>query len=217
VQARRLATSLVAIALLVAAASSDPVHRAALRALDSAQEVIRDHPIAGAALFASLSAVSAITFFFSSAVLVPIAVHAWGKESTFALLWGAWLVGAAASYWLGRHPGRRLLSWLVPESAIAPYRTTISRKAGFPLIVLFQLAVPSEIPGWILGALGYPFGKFLAAFAIAELPFAAGTVYLGEAFLRRERGVLVAVAVGGIALSTVALYVLRRRLDDPRS
>ena len=81
-----------------------------------------------------------LTPFFSSAVLVPIAVHAWGRETTFALLWGAWLAGAAASYWLGRHPGRRVLGWLVSESAIAPYETTISRKAGFPLIVLFYAA-----------------------------------------------------------------------------
>jgi uncharacterized membrane protein YdjX (TVP38/TMEM64 family) len=216
VRGRRLALSLGAVGLLVAAATSDPVHHAAIRALDAAEGVIHDHEVAGMALFAGLSAASAIAFFFSSAVLVPVAVQAWGAEATFALLWGAWLAGAAVTYWLGRHPGRRLLGWLAPGSAVAAYETTISRHAGFLSIVLFQLAVPSEIPGWVLGALRYPFGKFLAAFAIAELPFAAGTVYLGEAFLRRQRAVLVGVALGGIALSAAALYFLRRRLDRRR-
>ena len=71
--------------------------------------------------------------------------------------------------------------------------------------MLFQLAVPSEVPGWVLGALRYPFGKFLGAFAIAELPFAIGAVYLGEAFVHRRFVVLIAIALGGILLSTVAL------------
>ena len=46
-------------------------------------------------------------------------------------------------------------------------RTGISAKATFPLVLLFQLAVPSEIPGYVLGALRYHFGKYLAARAIA--------------------------------------------------
>ena len=212
-QPRRIAVLLALIGLLVLAATLDPVHEVVRTGLDWAKQVIREHEVAGMALFALLSMVSAIAFFFSTAVIVPVAVYAWGTTGTILLLWGSWLAGAAISYWIGRRPGRKLARWLVPGSRVARYEKKISASANFPLVLLFQVAVPSEIPGYVLGALRYPFARYLAARALAEIPFAVGAVYLGDSFVRRQYGLLAAIAVAGVALSTVAIVLLHRRLE----
>jgi uncharacterized membrane protein YdjX (TVP38/TMEM64 family) len=210
---RRLVLLLVVVGLLVAASTLEPVQEMVDGGLEAARRIIRLHETLGLGLFVVLSAISAIFFFFSTAVIVPVAVYAWGKPATMLLLWASWLLGAAVSYWIGLRPGRRLATWLVPGKEIAQYENRISAKATFPLVLLFQLAVPSEIPGYVLGALRYHFGKYLAARAIAELPFAVGAVYLGDSFVRGQYLLLMVIATVGLALSAVALYVLRRRID----
>jgi uncharacterized membrane protein YdjX (TVP38/TMEM64 family) len=208
---RRVLVLLLLVGLLVAAAALDPVHAVVSRGLEAAKRVIVHHEVLGVALFAFLSAISAILFFFSSAVLVPVAVYAWGKPSTILLLWGSWLFGAMVSYWIGRRPGRRLARWIAPERRMGSYEKAFSARASFPLVLLFQLAVPSEVPGYVLGAVRYPFGRYLAARALAEVPFAAGAVYLGDSFVRRQYVPLAAIAIGGALASAAALYLLHRR------
>lgn len=214
-QYRRLLVLLLLVALLAVASALDPVHAVISRGLEWAKPIIVGHQALGMVLFVLLSAVSAVIFFFSTAVIVPVAVYAWGRPLTMLLLWGSWLLGAVTSYWIGRRPGRRFARWLVPRQGVARYEKKISTNATFPLVLLFQLAVPSEIPGYVLGALRYHFGKFLGARAIAEVPFAVGAVYLGDSFVRRQQGPLLLIAIGGVALSATALYFLHRRIDRP--
>ena len=210
---RRLIVLLLVVALLVAASALEPVHEVVDAGLQAARRIISHHQALGLLLFVVLSAFSAILFFFSTAVIVPVAVYAWGKPATIFLLWSSWLLGAAVSYWIGLRPGRRLARWLVPGERVAQYEDRISARATFASVLLFQLAVPSEIPGYLLGALRYHFGKYLAARAIAEIPFAVGAVYLGDSFVRRQYFLLIIIATFGIALSVVALYFLHRRID----
>ena len=77
----------------------------------------------------------------------------------------------------------------------------------------FVRAVPSEIPGYVLGALRYDFGRYMGARALAEIPFAIGVVFLGDSFLRRQYLPLTLIAVGGVVLSGLALYLLHKRID----
>lgn len=212
-QYRRILILLGLVAVLVAAMSLDPVHGLINRGLDWSNAFIRRHEILGLLLFIGLSAVSAILFFFSTAVIVPVAIHAWGKPLTIFLLWGSWMLGAIASYWIGRRPGRRLAKWVARPKQVAKYEKKISATANFPLVLLFQSAVPSEIPGYVLGALRYNFGKYLGARALAEVPFAIAAVFLGETFLKRQYLPLIGIALGGIAFSGLALYFLHKRLD----
>ena len=141
-----------------------------------------------------------------------MAVHAWGTPTTLVILWASWMVGAAASYAIGRRPVRRLTKWLISEQSVVRYERRISADASFGLVLLFQLAVPSEIPGYVLGALRYPFWRYMAARALAESPFAVGTVYLGDTFLRRQYLPLIGIAVAGFLLTAVALYLLHRHI-----
>jgi uncharacterized membrane protein YdjX (TVP38/TMEM64 family) len=198
--------------LIVAVSMAEPVHEVIGRGLDVAKAFMLRHEVLGIALFALLSAISAIAFFFSTAVIVPVAVYAWGKPTTIALLWASWMVGATVSYAIGKRPVRRLVRWLISERAVARYEKRISADASFGLVFLFQLAVPSEIPGYVLGALRYPFWRYLAARALAEVPFAVGTVYLGDTFVRRQYLPLIAIAAAGLLVTAGALYLLHRRI-----
>ncbi len=209
----RLIILFLLVALLVAMSVTDPVHYTISRGLESAKQIIHHHEALGLVLFVVLSAVSAIFFFFSTAVIVPVAVYAWGKPTTILLLWGSWLLGAVGSYAIGRRPGRRLAKWVMLERRVAKYEKKISANANFPLVLLFQLAVPSEMPGYVLGALRYHFGRYLAACAITEIPFVLGVVYLGDTFVRRQYIPLITIAVCGVILSAVTLYFLNKRLE----
>lgn len=175
-----------------------------------AESAITGYPVLGRLLFVLLAMVSAMLAFFSSAILTPIGVYAWGPVNTFVLLWIGWLLGGMTAFLVGRYLGRSAVSILLGESRLSSWETQMGRHTKFIHILLFQAAVPSEIPGYVLGILRYRFVLYLAALAITELPYALGTVYLGESFLKGESVLLVGIGAGIILLSVIAFQVLRR-------
>lgn len=210
---RRFLVLILIVALLIAAAASEPVHGGIKNILDWAKPIIRYHDVLGLIVFFLLSTLSAIFVFFSGAIIVPIAVYAWGKPITILLLWASWFLGGLITYSFGRHPGRRLAKWIISSKKVSKYEKKFSEGASFPLVLLFQLAVPSEIPGYALGTLRYPLGKFLGAIAIAELPFAIGTVYLSDSFIRQQYILLIGIGVCGVCLMAIAFYFFHKRLE----
>ena len=206
---------LVLVAVIAAALLyADPVYGALQSVLAWAGPVIRAHPVAGVAVFVGLSALSAMLAFFSSAALVPAAVVAWGPALTAVLLWMGWWLGGTLAYAVGRALGRPLWHSRRLAKVVEAYRTRLSGRPGIGLIVLLQIALPSEVPGYLCGLLGVPLRTYALALAIAELPFAAGTVLLGDGLVRRNGPLLVAVAVVGGALMLAAGAVLRRRMRE---
>lgn len=214
-QGRRAGFLLLLVAALVLAASSDRIHDFTQRLVIEAQELIAAHSVTGIVVFVALSALSAMMVFVSTAVFVPVAIYAWGRTATIVLLWIGWLAGGILSYVIGRYPGRQVLRWFVPRKRIEQFEGKISANASLPLIILFQLALPSEIPGYVLGAMRYRLVKYLIALAIAELPFAIGAVYLGASFLQRNYILLVSIGIVGAVFSVVAIYALNRRINRP--
>jgi uncharacterized membrane protein YdjX (TVP38/TMEM64 family) len=201
----------VACALLALLASSDAVHSALIAVIARVTVVVAQHPVAGAVLFVALAAMSAMLAFYSSAPLVPVAVYAWGEPTSVLLLWVGWVAGGAASYAVGRSVGRPLVRLLARRIVRFPSDAGISERTPFTLVLLFQLALPSEVPGYVLGVAGYRFSKYLLALALAELPFAAGTVYLGASFLEGRALALVLVGAAGALVSALAFHALRKR------
>lgn len=210
---RRVAVLALLIALAVALAASDTVHGWIEQLLRLAADVIGAYPRLGVAVFVVASILSAMLAFFSTAIVVPVAIYAWGEAATTLLLWVSWLVGGCCSYAIGRTLGRRIAGWLISRETIDYYGSRLSAKAGFFTILLFQLALPSEVPGYVLGTLRYRFFVYLPALALGELPYAIGTVYLGESFLQRNYALLIAIGVAGIALSILAFIHLHRRIE----
>jgi len=214
--ARSLIRALVIVLICVSAAlflSIDSVYQALQRVLAEAEPLIAEHPVLGAVVFVLLSALSAMLAFFSSALLVPAAVYAWGNTVAVGLLWLGWLLGGVFTYSLGhalrRPPGEES----GPPSRFAAYLPHVSAEIGFPLVLLWQLALPSELPGYLCGYLRVPFRTYLAALAVAELPYAIGAVLLGESVVNRKLGWLVALSVVGATVGFLLVRMLQRRLD----
>ena len=80
-------------------------------------------------------------------------------------------------------------------------------------MVLLQLALPSELPGYLFGLLRLRFTTYLAALALAEIPFAVGTVLVGESVVEQRGVTLLLLGAIGAAISVYALLQLRRRLQ----
>jgi uncharacterized membrane protein YdjX (TVP38/TMEM64 family) len=190
--------------------ASDTLHNSMEEIIVWTEGQISQAPILGMVAFVGLAMLSAMLAFFSSAVFAPIGVYAWGKAGCFALLWLGWLLGGIVSYCIGRFFGRSVAGMLVDEEKIAGWERELGERARFIHVLLFQAAVPSEIPGYVLGILRYPFLRYLAALAITELPYAIATVYLGESFLKGESTLFILLGVAAIVLGVFLLKVVRR-------
>lgn len=213
---KRLLVLLLLLGGAVLAARSEALFVELDDLLAAVQSLIIRRPGWGVVVFILFSALSAMFAFLSSAVLVPIGVYVWGATLTFVLLWVGWLLGGVTAYAIGRYLGRRVVVWLVDPDKLRRYEGRLSKSARFPIVLLFQLALPSEIPGYLLGLLRYPFWLYVGALAIAELPFAAGAVSIGKSFLRRDWAQLAVVGIAGITLTAWAVTAWhRRRVTEP--
>ncbi|MGE6759819.1 TVP38/TMEM64 family protein [Corallococcus interemptor] len=204
-----LGLMLAGLALL---ASSEVFQSHLRQVLDAAAPVIAAHPFRGAVLFVLLSALSAMLAFFSSALLLPVALQAWGKAVCALLLWVGWMLGGACAYAIARAWGRPIIRRLTSASLLARYEERISRRTPFGVVFLFQLAVPSELPGYVLGLARYGLRRYLVVLALAEFPYAVGTVYLGASVLERRGAVLLGLGAAGILVGLAAFHLLRKWL-----
>lgn len=209
---RRAAFLVLLCAALALVTTSQPLHAALLEVLASSKAVIIDYPLQGALLFVLLAAVSAMFAFVSIAILVPVAVYAWGGPLSMLMLWLGWILGGIAAYVIARFLGRPVVQWLMADSALQRLERRIHPGTPLGLIVLLQLGLPSEIPGYLLGLARYPPGKFLVALAVGELPYTVATVGLGAGFVSARSGVVLAVGLAVAALSVGAFHLLRGRL-----
>jgi uncharacterized membrane protein YdjX (TVP38/TMEM64 family) len=211
-QRRLVGLALVLLAAVVVAASSQ-LHGTAESAVELAGTIIQKHPAWGVFAFVTLAALSAMFSFFSSVVIVPVAAHHWGQVTTVALLWVGWLAGGATTYAIGRFVGSRLARLLVSTGRLEYYEDRLSARAPFWIILLLQLAVPSEIPGYVLGSLKYRFPAYFLALALAEFPFAIGAVFLSSEFLSRRYWMVAVVGIAGIGFLAWVIGRLHRELE----
>lgn len=203
--------ALVCVALAAAASSAD-LHAALISLLETSREIIARNPVAGAALFVMFAAVSAMLAFVSIAVIVPVAVYAWGEPLSMLLLWVGWVLGGAVTYFIGRYLGRAVVNWLTTGAALSRLEQRVNRDTPFALVLLFQLALPSEIPGYVLGLARYSFAKYVLALGIVEVPYTIATIVLGASFVERRGGMILGFGLGVAVLSVGAFYLLRKKL-----
>ena len=209
---RRVAILTLLCVALAAVAGSESLHAALLDVLSASKDLIIRYPVRGALLFVLLAAVSAMFAFVSIAIIVPVAVFVWGESLSMLLLWLGWILGGATAYCIARFLGRPVVQWLAADTALRRVERFIHPDTPFGLILLFQLGLPSEIPGYVLGLARYPFGKYLLALAFSELPYALATVSLGAGFVRAQSGVVLALGLSIATLSVGAFYLLRKRV-----
>lgn len=191
---------------------SDALHDALLNLFEAARDIIALHPVLGIVVFIGLGAISAMMGFFSSAILVPAAVFAWGALPTMLMLWLGWTLGGLIAHSLAYYFGRPLLRWLVPPAKLARYDRMLDRRPGFWTVVLLQFAIPSEILAYLMGLARYPLLRYLAALGVAEIPYAVGTVLLGVSFVERNLPIMIGVSVLGVVLLALVARALKGML-----
>ena len=205
----------LALLLVLVLASSATLQRLLVGGIEQPAELLAAHPRTGALVFVALAASSAMLSFFSSVPLVPFAVAAWGAPAACTALFAGWMLGAGASYWLGaslHHRVERLRLY----RQVAELRDRLRhRHREFSVVLLFRLAMPAEIPGYVLGMLRYPFGRYLLATALAELPMALGTVYAGRLLIESRPWALAALIVAGALLLALFHHLFDRRMRRP--
>lgn len=211
---RHVVTVGVLIVVVGLIAASDTLHDKADTLFVWAEGVVALSPRLGMVVFVLLAMLSAMAAFFSSAVFAPVAVLAWGKGATMILLWLGWLLGGVASFCIGRFLGRKVAAMIIGEEKIAGWQTQLSQRTRFIHVLLFQAAVPSEIPGYVLGILRYRFSFYLLALAVTELPYVIGVVFLGEFFLKGEATIFIVLGIIVIALGAFLLRIRIRGRNE---
>lgn len=206
-------TAVIIILALVLFVASERINTAFYSVIFWIEDIINAQPLLGSLIFFVLSALSAILAFASTVPLLPSAILVWGMPLTFFLLLGGWIVGAMFTYWIGHQLARPALTFFVAEEKLSHYEHIISKEAKFWVILLFCLAVPSEIPGFILGAMRYDFAKFISAVLIAETVYALGSILIAQNILDKEiisTGAIIILLFILIAAASAALIRLNR-------
>lgn len=204
-------------AVVAALSSSDRLHTSLTGLMTASEHWIQFHEVLGAFLFIGLAALSAMVAFVSVVLIIPVAVYTWGPIISLLLLWVGWILGGLLAYSISRFFGRRIVHWFTAEQSLNRLEYYINGKTPFSLVLLFQLALPSEIPGYLLGLVRYPLKYYLAALALAELPYTAASVLLGDSFLNKQSYTLLSIGLVMIAFSFYVLVQLRKRIEKERS
>jgi uncharacterized membrane protein YdjX (TVP38/TMEM64 family) len=87
-----------------------------------------------------------------------------------------------------------------------------SGKTLVPMLML-QMAIPSDLASYLFGLVRCRFIVFVAALALAEVPYALGAIYLGTSFLERRIVPLLALGSAGVLLSLWAIHRFHRHRD----
>jgi len=165
----------------------------------------------GAVFFLAVSALSAVLSPFSSVPFLPVFTVIWGNVLTVDLLLLGWLLGGVASYFLGSLTGYSLAKKLFPPEKVEYYKQEISTRTKFPIVLLFRLAMPTEIAGYVLGSVKYSFIKYLIITALAETPFAFIAVYSSEALIEANKANFVFL-IFLLSLIIAAAFFLFKRI-----
>lgn len=200
---------LLTIAVLLVLAR--PAHAWLLSLFAHAESAIRQREAWGMIVFVLLAALSAMVAFVSSVMLVPVAIYVWGPVVCFLLLWAGWFLGGLAGYAIGRYLGRPVVERLVHPGALARYEGWARSGKSLAPMLMIQLGVPSDLASYVFGLVRCRFIVFVAALALAEVPYALGAVYLGTSFLERRIVPLVGLGLAGALLSVWAIHRIHRR------
>ena len=206
---RRLVPIALVVSLSVLLVLTPPVHARILSLFEWAAALIDERATWGMIVFVVLAAVSAMVAFLSSAVLVPVAIEAWGPAACFVLLWIGWFSGGVAGYAIGRFLGRPAVELLVSPHTLERYEKWTSSERTLAPMLMLQLAVPSDLASYLFGLVRCRFLLFIVALALAEVPYALGAVYLGSSFIERRIGPLVALGVAAVFLGFWAVHRLQ--------
>lgn len=174
--------------------------------IDFLGEYFKENKALGIIIFFVFSAVSVLLSPFTSVPFVPSAIMAWGNFLTFLILFLGWVTGGVFAYLVGSFSREKIIKKIFSFGKIERYKKRISPQTQFWLVLLFRLAIPSEIAGYTLGIIRYQFKKYLLATFLAELPFAFFVIYSSSVLLSGE----ILLFAGILLAGTIVFFLLYR-------
>jgi uncharacterized membrane protein YdjX (TVP38/TMEM64 family) len=205
---------LIAIAIAVLFLYSVTLQETYYRLIDAAGTQIQQNHVRGIILFVIIEALAVMISPFSSVPLLFVAIGIWGRGMALFYSMIGGIIGAIGSYAIGSYALYRLLKRIIPISEIEYYRKRIAHRASFWIVLLFRLAMPVEIPGYVLGIARYPFWKYLLATAIAYVPFYALTIYAGDALIKKNTGVFIVMVATFAIFICLSLFFFFKKLKN---
>lgn len=172
------------------------------------------YPSLSILLFISLSALSTMMIFFSTVWLVPMAIALWNAPATALFLLIGWLIGAIFSYFIGRYGGYPIVRKIILPKRLSYYENLMASKLNFWTVFLLRLVLPSEIPGYVLGIIRYPFIKYFSITFLAELPYAIYAVYAIDSIINKNPVVFFISAAIWITATWLLVHFYKKTKSD---
>jgi uncharacterized membrane protein YdjX (TVP38/TMEM64 family) len=185
----------------------------ALGSIDTIGAYLEAHRILGIFIFFGISVLAVLVSPLSSVPIVPSATLAWGGLITLGLLVPAWMVGAVFAYYIGAYSREKIIRRFVSFEKVEYYKKRISPRTQFWLVLLFRIAVPSELAGYTLGIVRYDFKKYLLATFLVELPVALVVIYSSSFLLSGRLLIFSEIIIGAILVFYIAYLILKKQIE----
>lgn len=144
--------------------------------------------------------------------LVPVAAPFLGAWQTALLAALGWTLGAVVAFLLARRYGRPLLRRVVNIERLGALEALLPKRHVFWWILLLRMLVPVDVLSYALGLMhNVPVISYVVATALGVLPFAFIFAYSGEAYVRGDVDVLVALGGAGVLLFLVGWRLMRAK------
>ncbi len=180
------------------------------------KDYVNYYPLQSILIFIGLATISTMLIAFSSIWLVSLAIILWSNSLTVAFLLSGWLIGAIFSYIIGRYGGYPIVKKLFSTERILYYEHLICQKFSFQTIFLFRLTLPSEILGYVLGIVRYPFIKYFLITFLSEIPYAIYTVYAIDSIINRKPIIFILAAIVWLAATFFLVYFYRKEIKNKK-
>ncbi|MCW1924152.1 VTT domain-containing protein [Luteolibacter arcticus] len=138
---------------------------------------------------------------FPVSVLFVLAGARFGAVAGFGLGMLALAVNMTLGYWLARRVVRTPLErWLTGRGIAVP---RLGSEDELRFLLLFRIApgMPLFLQNYILGLAEVGFGRYLAVSLLAQLPYAVGFVWIGQALTESSAWKVVLTVAGVVALA----------------
>ena len=179
------------------------------------QSALGAHAPLGLVVFVATSALAVLLPVLTNLPLLPLAVLAWGPWWTAGLLLSGWALGAALSFWLGRHARETILRRFPSVQRHADIDRLIHPRHRMTSLVLLRMTFPVDVLSYALGLFSRSttLAENVASTVLGAAPFALLFV-LGSGAAARRRQMVVFVASAGLFVA-YAVWVLRRPDSAP--
>ncbi|MFN0187008.1 MAG: VTT domain-containing protein [Aquabacterium sp.] len=193
------ATALFAAGLLAAREFAGP-----------ARELLQAHAVLGVVAFVATSAFAVLMPMVSNLPLVPLAVLAWGPWWTALLLLAGWVLGAGASFMLGRRARGWIERRLPSVKRHADIDRLIDPERRMLSLALLRATFPVDVLSYALGMFSRSttLAQNMASTALGAAPFALFFAWVPAFDAPLQLAVL---AVSVLAFVLHVRWVLRRR------